>query len=386
MNILRIISSMNHTSGGPVEGVFQSSQVLLRLGHKVQVVTLDSPKSDTHSSSPLNIIALGPSFSSYAYCPRLFHWLKANISKYDVVLIHGLWQYHGFATRKLAIKFNIPYFVFTHGMLDPWFKITYPFKHLKKWCYWPWGEYKILRDAKGVLFTSEQERLQAKASFWLYNCNDIVVSYGTKKPVYNKNLCIKQFLEKFPALENKKILLFLSRIHPKKGCDLLLRAFAKFANQEPLLHLVMAGPDQVQWQTELEILQSELRISSQVTWTGMLNNEFKHGAFLLSKAFILPSHQENFGIAVAEALAYGIPVLISNKVNIFSEIQAQHAGFVENDDLVGTESLIRKFLALTPEDYSLMCKNAIICFDLYYDIENAARSLAEAITVQIQSG
>ncbi|MEB0151131.1 glycosyltransferase, partial [Pseudomonas sp. CCC2.2] len=80
--------------------------------------------------------------------------------------------------RALAKK-KIPYFIFTHGMLDPWFKKNYPLKHLKKWLYWTWGEYRVLRDAKAVLFTCEEEKILARQSFWLYKANEVVTAFGT---------------------------------------------------------------------------------------------------------------------------------------------------------------------------------------------------------------
>src|SRR5258706_5140390 len=126
-------------------------------------------------------------------------------------------------------------------MLDPWFKRAYPLKHLKKWLYWPWGDYRVLRDARAVLFTSDEERLQARRSFWLYRANEEVVAYGTTAPPENAVALREGFLSMHPELRGRRLLLFLSRIHEKKGCDLLVRAFAELAGTEPTLHLVMAG-------------------------------------------------------------------------------------------------------------------------------------------------
>ena len=111
-------------------------------------------------------------------------------------------------------------------MLDPWFKRTYPFKHLKKWLYWASFEYRVLRDAEFVFYTTEQERLLARQSFWLYKANEVVVGYGTTAPPSDSARQQKVFLDHFAHLNGKRILLFLSRIHPKKGVDLLIEAFA----------------------------------------------------------------------------------------------------------------------------------------------------------------
>lgn len=137
---------------------------------------------------------------------------------------------------------GLPYYVFTHGMLDPWFKHTYPLKHLKKWPYWLLAEYNVLRHARRVFFTSEDERLRARESFWLYKANEQVVPYGTTPPPSDNAKYAKNFFSKHPDLNGKHLLLYLSRIHPKKGCDILIEAFAKIASSHPNVHLLLAGP------------------------------------------------------------------------------------------------------------------------------------------------
>ena len=130
-------------------------------------------------------------------------------------------------------------------MLDSWFKRTYPLKHLKKWLYWPWADYRVLRDAKAVLFTSNQERISARESFWLYKATEIVSGYGTSPPPINTASQLKLLFERFPQLQGKRIILFMGRIHPKKGVDILIEAFGQVANNENRLHLLIAGPDEV---------------------------------------------------------------------------------------------------------------------------------------------
>ena len=90
--------------------------------------------------------------------PRLLSWLRENATRYDAVIVNGIWQYHSYATWLALHRSETPYFVFTHGMLDPWFKRRHPLKHLKKWLYWPWADYRVLRDAQAVIFTCEEER------------------------------------------------------------------------------------------------------------------------------------------------------------------------------------------------------------------------------------
>ena len=216
--ILHVISSINPIGGGPIEGLKQRYETLLKFGYVTEVVCSDSPDSQFISNYPFKIHALGPSFFKYAYCPKLFPWLKENYSNYDAIIVNGIWQYSSYAVWRALARKKIPYFVFTHGMLDPWFKFSYPLKHIKKWLYWPWSDYLVLRDAQAVFFTSEEEKLQARKSFWLYKCNEEVITYGTSPPPKDILKLSEDFYLKNPHLREKRIILFMSRIHDKKGC------------------------------------------------------------------------------------------------------------------------------------------------------------------------
>ncbi len=321
----------------------------------------------------------------YRYAPRLHDWLQAEAARFDAVVINGLWQHHGLATWSALRNNPVPYFVFTHGMLDPWFKHRYPLKHLKKWLYWPWAEYRVLRDARAVLFTCEEEKRLARQSFGLYRANEIVVNYGTPGPVGDAAAQREAFLARFPQLRDKRLLLFLGRIHPKKGCDLLVEAFAQVAGNDPDLHLVMAGPLPADLQPALARQAAHRGIETRLTWTGMLSGDLKWGAFHAAEAFVLPSHQENFGIAVAEALACGLPVLISDKVNIWREVAADQGGLVAPDTLAGTGKLLHDWLRLSPFERARMANNALASFRKRFHIDAAALSLIAAMQGGIAS-
>lgn len=349
------------------------------MGHEGDLVSLDSPEADFVADYPGKVIATGPSISSYGYNERLVPWLKAHAGNYDAVIVNGLWQYVGFAAWRALHGSSTPYFVYSHGMLDPWFKHRYPLKHLKKWLYWPWGEYRVLRDASAVLFTCEEERLLARQSFWLYRCHEVVGSYGTTVPPQDADALSEAFLSSFPELRQKRLLLFLGRIHEKKGCDLLIDAFARAAADAPDVQLVMAGPGDEGLTRQLQSRAASLGISSRISWTGMLSGDLKWGAFHACEVFCLPSHQENFGIAVAEALACSRPVLISDKVNIWREIAADHAGFVESDTLEGTIALLRRWLDSTPAELAAMRVAALRCFDSRFQMEQVAEMLVRTI-------
>jgi glycosyltransferase involved in cell wall biosynthesis len=348
---------------------------LAALGVTTTVASLDPPDAPWLKDQPLKAIGLGPVAGSYGYRRSLPPRIRALAQQHDVVIIHGTWQYHALATWRALRGSGIPYFVYTHGMLDPWFKRTYPLKHLKKWCYWPWADYRVLRDARAVLFTTEQERLLARQSFWLYRANEIVVAYGTSAPPGDADQQRQAFLQRFPHLRGQRILLFLSRIHPKKGVDLLIEAFSAISGNDPRLQLVIAGPDQVGCQAQLQQRAAELGIADRITWPGMLSGDLKWGAFRCAELFCLPSHQENFGIVVAEALACGLPVAIAEPVNIAAEVASAGAGLVHPDTVAGTTESLRRWLVLAGGDKQQMSLRGEQLFLERFDSASVAQSL-----------
>jgi len=379
MRILRSIRSVSPAGGGPIEGIKQVARVHAAAGHETELISLDDPDDPWVRDCPVKVHALGPVKSSYGYSRKFVPWIAEHRKEYDAVIVSGLWQYSGFGAWRALRGTDTPYFVFPHGMLDPWFKRAYPLKHLKKWLYWPWADYRLLRDARAVLFTSEEERRAARESFWLYRCNEVVVNYGIAGPGADAALQRSAVLARFPELEGRRVFLYLGRIHEKKGCDLLIRAFAKTAAADDSIRLVFAGPDQTGWADELRALGASLGIADRIVWTGMIAGDLKWGMLRLAEVFILPSHQENFGIAVAEALACGTPVLISNKVNIWREIEADGAGLVDDDDEPGTVRLLQRWLATPSDQKEEMRKIAQSSFQTRFEVTQAAASLIQTI-------
>lgn len=385
LKILHVIRSVNPAGGGPIEGLKQLAQQNIANGHAIEVATLDAPDSAWLASCPLKTHAIGPGRGGYGYSEGLVPWLRVHQRNYDAIIVDGIWQYHAFAVWRAARNSGIPYFVFTHGMLDPWFKRTYPLKHLKKWLYWPWADYRVLRDAASVLFTCEEERLLARESFWLYRCRERVVNFGTAGPPAGDTEGRRRlFTERWPETAGKRCILHLGRMHVKKAPDLVLKAFAQELalvppNEAAALHLIMAGPADSDYGADMQKLATTLGVGAKVTWTGMITGDLKWGAYYQSEAFLLPSHQENFGIVVAEALACERPVLISNKINIWREIESDRAGLIEADDLPGTLRLLQRWREMTPAARAEMGRQAGLCFRTRFHIDRSAQSLIAAL-------
>jgi len=392
MKILRIIISLDPAGGGPGEGVRRLTDALSRVGHTQEIVVLDDPEASFLKDFPGTIHALGKSgrrlpqgsgkiWERYGFTAGAVKWVKENRDRYDAVIVSGLWNYGTVLGRLGLSGYKKPVLVFIHGMLAPWLReFNSPIKHWSKQLMWLANEGVLLNRADRVLFTSEEEKISARGQFWPYNINERVISYGTddapKPSEYFENI----FRDKISELKDRKFFLFLSRIYPKKGCDLLIDSFAKIANENPDIDLVMAGPDQIGWTKELKSQALNLGVSNRIHWPGMLTGDLKWGAYHSCEAFVLPSHHENFGIVVAEAMSCGKPLLISNKINIWRETEEDGASIVEDDTAIGTDNLFKKYLAMSDDDKLLMGSNARNSFLKRFHIDNVVNDLVCLIT------
>jgi glycosyltransferase involved in cell wall biosynthesis len=381
MRLLHVVHTLNPDRGGPSESVRMFVRAHQRAGNEVEVATLDGASDGPSGDAYRGLVTCpvhpcGPGKTNYGYSPKLDEWLAANQSRFDGVIVNGVWQYHGVAARR-ALAGRKRYVVFAHGMLDPYFKDRYPLKHFKKLVYWTLQEHRNLNGAQAVCFTSEEEKRVAAEGFPFARFRRVVVPYGTMGPSGEPGMLKSAFLESWPKLKGQPYLLFLGRIHPKKGCDLLLEAFAREAR--PDLQLVMAGPDETGWGAELRAQAERLGIAGRITWTGMLRGDAKWGALYGAEAFVLPSHQENFGIAVADALSCGVIPLISDKVNIAPDVAADGAGLMEEDTLEGTCALLSRFQALSADQLAEMRQRSLACYQNRYALGDAAQEVYKAL-------
>ena len=379
MRILHFIPSIDPATGGPVEGLKQRCAIYRNSGHEVEVASLDSPEFVQQCNFPAKVVGLGPGWGTYRYSRRAMPWLKANLSRFDVVMVNGVWNYNTIAAHRALAGTEIPWAVFPHGMLDPYFKMRYPFKHLKKVIYWHCLLRRALRDATAVLYTCKEEMLQARRSFSGYDVREMVVPYGTFGPDCDTVAASGEFLARWPELRGKRLAISLGRIHPKKATDVLIEAYAATLGKDAAWQLVIVGPDQLGWRKELETMAARLGIADRITWTGSLEGTLKWGAFSSSEVFVLPSHQENFGIVVAEALSCGLPVIVSNKVNIWREVVSGGAGFVGKDTIEGTKASLRGWAALSAAEIAELRIRARKCFHNEFDYHMTSERAMESV-------
>ena len=386
MKVLRVITSMNPKNGGPCQGIRNSIPFIKNLGVESEVVCLDNQNIEYNTNDDFVIHKIGRGKSSYQYQPLLLKWLKENLKNYEVVIVHGLWQYHNIAVynaikslKKQSIK--VPkVMIMPHGMLDPYFQKApeRKWKALRNEIIWRYIEKKCINNADALFFTCEEEMRLAANTFKGYHPKKTInIGYGIQNPPTCSIELKQAFEQKCPAIQGKKYWLFLSRIHEKKGVNLLIQAYNKLVEDiSSLPDLVIAGPTDSDYAQELIAMAAP---NSKIHFPGMLQGEEKWGAFYGCEVYLLPSHQENFGIAVAEAMACYKPVLITNKVNIYREIEEGGGGIISEDTLAGTIENLKKWINLSKEAQEKMGQNAFLVYQKHFNVKNATNRLLDAI-------
>jgi glycosyltransferase involved in cell wall biosynthesis len=419
MKILHVVDTLNPEKGGVSHAVRTMASEITRLGISTEVVTLDKSTKDEDFTA-FKIYKIGPSKKPWGYAKSLTPWLLENLHRFDVVIVHGLWLYSGFAVSKalkkirtqvvLNVKVKSPKLYFMpHGMLDPYFQTSNDrkIKAIRNWIYWKLIEGKLINNAYGLLFTCKQECILAKEPFSPYRPNrELIVGLGVKQPPEFNHAMLDAFYNSCPEVKNTNYLLFIGRIDQKKGIDILIKAYQqlllertdKIQRSNTLLNeyirqdyqndtkacpkLVIAGPGlSTDYGKKIKRLVDEcVLLTANVFFPGMLESERKWGAFYGSEAFVLPSHQENFGIAVVEALGCGKPVLISQQVNINTEIAQEHAGLVEEDTIEGTLRNLRMWISRSEFQRVKMGERSKMCFQKHFAIDAATHRLVNAVS------
>lgn len=274
---------------------------------------------------------LKPSWSLYAALAR-------DLPRVDVVHLHSLYLFHDWAAGRVCRRADIPYIVQPHGSLDPYiWRRHRARKRIMEWTF----QNQVLRRAAAIHYTTEEEmRLAAPHA---QGAPGVVVPLGVELDAYDSPPPPDRFFARHPETRGKRIVLFLSRLHEKKGLDILAASFGRIAQRFPDAHLVLAGPDDGMGAQVDEWLR-KAGVADRATRTGMLEGEEKGAALAAASAFVLPSYSENFGIAVLEAMAAGIPVVISDQVNLWREVEHGGAGLVSSCDVDAFTGILERLL------------------------------------------
>ena len=386
MKILHITASMDPKLGGVCQAVKSIVKGLNDYAEtKNEILSFDYPDAVFIKQNPCFVHALGPGKGPLLYNQNYVSWLFANLDNYDVIVLHGLWTYQGFGLIKALKKIKwtnetgkIKFFVMPHGMLDPYFQKARgrKLKAIRNWIYWKLIEKNVANLASGLLFTCEAEMDLAKDTFYPYHPKSRhIVGLGVEEPPKQSSSITDALVNLMPKDTHQTFLLYLSRIHEKKGTDLLIQSFnklaitqsdASFTALKKGIKLIIAGPGiETTFGQKVKIL-AEGSHEEQIAFPGMLSGDKKWAAFYHCSAFVLISHQENFGIAVVEALACGKPVLISDQINIWKEIADSNAGIICTDDQAGADELLGKWYSLSDFEKKEMSKNARLCYEKHF--------------------
>jgi glycosyltransferase involved in cell wall biosynthesis len=328
--VLHVIPSVGPVRGGPSVMVRTLARGLAQRGIQAHVATTDDNgpgRLDVPCGTP--VIENGVTYwhfrrqsRFYTFSWPLTNWLATNIRNYDVVHIHALFSYAASPAAYLAHRHGVPYIVRPLGVLNNW-GMRQRRPTLKKLSF-NIVERRIVRNAALIHFTSEQERAEAM-ELGVEMQSIVIPNPLPDSPAY----CAPgKFRERYPQLKDRKILLFLSRFDRKKGLDLLLNAFSQVRSSEPKTTLVLAGSGDPELTAELRAQSERLGIANDVLWPGFLQGRDKWIAMADADLFVLPSYSENFGIAVVEAMAARLPVVISDQVAIHREVSEAQAGSV----------------------------------------------------------
>ncbi len=335
MKILHIIPSVSLVYGGPSQMVIGLCGALAALGHEVTIVTTNS--NGDRGQAPLDVPIGIPvrqeasfdilyfnckPFKRYKFSLGLFQWLNQHIREYDLAHIHALFSPVSSIAATIARSQNIPYILRPLGTLDP---ADLQKKYLAKQHYAQLLERPNLKGASALHFTSDQE---AKISerFGI-NTTDWVLPLGVQLPEPEQST--DQLRSHYNISADRPILLYMSRIEPKKGFDLLIPAL-KIIAQDTDFHFILAGanPQDPDYAKEIRMQVEQAIGSDRLTCTGFVSGSLKRDLLELANLFVLPSYYENFGIAVAEAMSVGVPVVISDQVHIHTDITHSDSGWV----------------------------------------------------------
>jgi glycosyltransferase involved in cell wall biosynthesis len=360
MKILQVISVLAPRYGGPSFACPELSRELVRQGHEVTVCATNVDGAG-HLDVPTDrpVVSDGVTFryfhgsnpgGFYVFSPAMWRGLRDMTADFDIAHVWSVYGFSNTAASYWCRQRGVPYVAFPHGSLDPFLRRR---NRPRKWIYTKLFAERDYRRADAVLFTTAEEK--RLASDWsglktpggsAFVPKQVIAYTGIgsewlREPDADAGL---RFREKFPQLKNKRLVVYFGRLNFKKGLDILARAFALLARNRDDLHLVIAGPDTEGYEPKVREWLSEGGVLEKSTFTGMLSGPDRCAALQQAEVFALPSYTENFGQVVFEAMASGVPVVISDQVNIWPEVTNAHAGLVVPCDPKRTAEALQTLL------------------------------------------
>ena len=378
MKVLQVIPTLSGLSGGPAQGIKYLCLGLKSLGVDMAILTADAPfKKQEYSFAGIRVYSFASYFchflpAQFNYSPGLSKWLKKHIKEFDLLHIHYLFTYPSTVAAYYARKCAIPYILRPAGMLGP---ACLKKSALRKKIYMQLFEKRNLESAAAIHFTSEKERNEA-ACLRLNNRNILVPNCIDLQDFKGLSTLKGKFRKQYPRIGQRKIILFLSRLDPIKGLDLLIPALKILKEQHKDFYFVLAGAGRNDYQEQLKIDIGVAGLTDSVLFAGFLEGEAKYALLADADIFVLSSYHENFGIAAAEAMASGLPVAISDQVSIYKLVEEYQAGLTFG--LNSRQIALSLEKLLTDKELCLkMGKNGRRLIEENFSAEKIARQMLE---------
>jgi len=349
------VASLNENTGGVAVAVASLAAAIVNQNIDCHLFTLDYQLKGSKILLYNDNVVAHSYPASYitrklgGFYPKVNRILRQLTSQnIQIIHNHGLWMFPNLYARQAAMSNRLPLVISPHGMLQDW---SMKRSYWKKSLAWFLYEYQNLKQASLFHATSVSEiesirRLGFRQPIALIN-------HAVSLPFLETPPSLSGLIGLFPQLYKKRWLLCLARLHPVKGLDNLLLIWQKLVADFPEWHLVIAGPDSGGYQAQLERLVSELHLHESVTFTGMVSGALKAAAFYYADLFVLPTHSENFGIAIAEALSYEVPV-VTTQAAPWAELESHQCGWWVPDDREAIATALTTAMQLSPSERKAM--------------------------------
>lgn len=333
MKVLHVIPGIAPRYGGPTQAVIGMCRATQREGIECLIATTDANghgSLDVKLGHPVPYLGTSVIFfkrqwsEAFKYSHPLAKWLENNVINFDVVHIHAIFSHSSVAAARSCLKNNIPYVLRPLGNLAPW---SLSQKPVRKRIFLNLVGLNLLKKASAIHYTSETERKQAESRFGFKN--GAVIPIGIDETLFKDSFPTESEPPE-KSSNDFSYIIFLSRVHPQKGIEFLLKAFHKISNEKKFENwrLIIAGNGERTYFSQVQETVHKYQLSHRVIFTGWLEGKKKIECLRKASLMVLPSHQENFGIAVIEAMALGVPVLISRNVDLAHEIEQVRAGWI----------------------------------------------------------
>lgn len=377
LRVCHVVASINRNTGGPAVTSVRLAQSQAQMGVSTTLITLDYPEHGSQvSTDGIELITLPANHLTRrfrGYSPALQRTLLgATKENFNIIHNHGLWMFPNWYARQAALNAAIPLVIKPCGMLESW---SLGRSRSKKFLAWHLFERINLQSAKLFHATSEAEAASIRALGLRQPI--AIVPNGIDIPDLGCRPNRSLLEERFPELRGRRWLLFMSRIHPKKGIEELIQAWQSIHKQFVDWQLILAGPDLDGYEMTLRQMVADGGLGECVTFTGMLTGDDKFCALGNADLFVLPTHSENFGIAVAEALAHGCPV-ITTKAAPWQDLQTHNCGWWIDDDVNVLSVTLVEAIQLMEQERRVIGNRGRQLMEKKYSWDNVAEQMTNA--------